>query len=182
MSGRFIAIVGPSGVGKDSVMTAMAKAEPRLTLTRRVITRPSDAGGEEFDGVSLRAFETLEDAGSFALSWAAHGLKYGIPTVVDQSLMDGRDVLANLSRGALLKAKSRFASFTIIHLTARHDVLAQRLSQRGREDTAEISRRLERASFGLPAEIEAIQLDNSGPLDDTVRAALDLLYPEDVTL
>ena len=143
MSGRFIAIVGPSGVGKDSVMTAMAKAEPRLTLTRRVITRPSDAGGEEFDGVSLRAFETLEDAGSFALSWAAHGLKYGIPTVVDQSLMDGRDVLANLSRGALLKAKSRFASFTIIHLTARHDVLAQRLSQRGREDTAEISRRLE---------------------------------------
>ena len=29
MTGRFIAIVGPSGVGKDSVMEALAEADPK---------------------------------------------------------------------------------------------------------------------------------------------------------
>ena len=48
MTGRFIAVVGPSGVGKDSVMQGMAARDPRIVLARRVITRPSDAGGEDF--------------------------------------------------------------------------------------------------------------------------------------
>ena len=56
MTGRFIAIVGASGVGKDSVMAALAASDPRLRLVRRVITRPSAAGGEDFDGVTEDAF------------------------------------------------------------------------------------------------------------------------------
>ncbi|MEO0912102.1 MAG: hypothetical protein AAFY59_03810 [Pseudomonadota bacterium] len=40
MTGRFIAVVGPSGVGKDSVMAGMAARTGQLKLVRRVITRP----------------------------------------------------------------------------------------------------------------------------------------------
>jgi len=177
MSGRFIAVVGPSGVGKDSVMRAMAAAAPRLHLVRRVITRPAEAGGEAFEGVDAQTFEARRAAGAFALSWDAHGLRYGIPAGVDAALARGQDLLANLSRAALPTAHRRFPGFRVIALHADHDVLAARLASRGREDATQIGRRLARADFALPEGIDALHLDNSGPLEATVRRALDALYP-----
>ncbi|TYB86651.1 phosphonate metabolism protein/1,5-bisphosphokinase (PRPP-forming) PhnN [Oceaniovalibus sp. ACAM 378] len=177
MSGRFIAVVGPSGVGKDSVMQGIAARDPRIVLARRVITRPGDAGGEDFDGVTVAEFQALEDAHAFALSWEAHGLHYAIPAAIKTHLQDGRDVLANLSRAALILAKDRFARFEVINLTADHDVLAARLAARGRETDKQIAGRLDRAAARLPDGIEALHLDNSGPLEQTVQAALDRLYP-----
>lgn len=175
--GRLIAVVGPSGVGKDSVMTAMAKTEPRIRLARRVITRPADAGGEIFDAVSVAEFKSQCDRGGFSLWWSAHGLYYGIPAQVQDVLATGQDVLANLSRSILLEAQDRFATLAVISLEARPEVLRDRLISRNREDAAEIARRLVRASCAVPPEISALKLDNSGPLDDTVRQALALLYP-----
>jgi ribose 1,5-bisphosphokinase len=175
--GRFIAVVGPSGVGKDSVMQAMAARDPRIVLARRMITRPSDAGGEDFDGLTVEEFHALHAADAFALSWEAHGLHYAIPATVDAYLQEGRDVLANLSRAVLIRAKDRFAQFEVINLTADRDVLAARLAARGRETTAQIAGRLDRATTGLPDGIAAVHLDNSGPLDQTVQIALDHLYP-----
>jgi len=175
--GRFIAVVGPSGVGKDSVMEALAAAEPNLTLVRRVITRPSAAGGEVFEGVTEAEFAKRKAAGDFALSWPAHGLHYGIPREVDDALATGRDMLANLSRGVLAEGVTRFARFETILLTADTRVLAQRLAQRGRESAAEITRRLERAEFAMPARIKALEVDNSGPLEETVPRILSALYP-----
>ena len=177
MSGRFIAVVGPSGVGKDSVMQAMATGNRRLVLACRVITRPSDAGGEDFDGVTVAKFQALKAAGAFALSWEAHGLHYAIPATVDEQLQDGRDVLANLSRSALIRAKDRFARFDVINLTAEREVLAARLAARDRETATPLAGRLDRAATRLPDDIVALHLDNSGPLEKTVQSAFDYLYP-----
>ncbi|MDO6591072.1 phosphonate metabolism protein/1,5-bisphosphokinase (PRPP-forming) PhnN [Loktanella sp. D2R18] len=178
MTGRFICVVGPSGVGKDSVMHAMAAAEPRLVPVRRVITRPSDAGGEDFDGVTETQFSAMEAAGKFALSWPAHGLRYGIPLGVGGVLASGHDVLANLSRAQLITARGRFAHTEFIALTASRDVLEKRLLVRGRETVEQVAGRLDRASFALPDGIHAHEIDNSGTLDVTVNAVLDLLYPD----
>lgn len=175
--GRFIAVVGPSGVGKDSVMAALSARLPGLTLVRRVITRPGDAGGEDFAGVDQATFDRMAAQGDFALSWQAHGLSYGIPASVDQTLARGADVLANLSRGMLQEARARFARFDTLALTASPQVLAQRLTDRDREDSADIARRLKRADFALPSGIEAIRIDNSGALHDTVDRAIAALYP-----
>ena len=177
MSGRLIAVVGPSGVGKDSVMTAMAASDPRMVLARRVITRPSDAGGEAFDGVSEAELQRRADAGDFALRWQAHGLRYGILRTIDEPLTQGKDVLANLSRAVLLEAQARFAHFEVISLTAARDVLATRLTIRGRESAAQISARLDREAPSLPAGIEVHIVDNSHALDQTVQDVRDRLYP-----
>ncbi|GGX43143.1 ribose 1,5-bisphosphate phosphokinase PhnN [Tateyamaria omphalii] len=177
MTGRLIAIVGPSGVGKDTVMEALASAEPRLELVRRVITRPTGAGGEQFDGQTVPAFQAMEQAGAFALSWTAHGLHYGIPASVDTTLACGKDVLANLSRGVLSRAQKRFPGMTVIALTAAPDVLANRLAARGREKSEDISQRLARADLPMPPGVNPTIIDNSGALAKTVRTALDVLYP-----
>ena len=177
MNGRLIAIVGPSGVGKDSVMQGTAARNPRIMLARRVITRPGDAGGEDFEGVTVAQFQARQDAGEFALSWSAHGLSYGIPASVDAQLDKGRDVLVNLSRSVLVPAKERFARFLAINLTAPPEILAARLAARGREDASQIARRLDRAQAALPQGIAVQQIDNSGALDQTVEAVLAQLYP-----
>lgn len=177
MSGRFIAIVGPSGVGKDSVMQTMSQAEPSLHLVRRVITRPSDAGGEKIEGVSRAEFDARRNAGAFALWWQAHGLSYGIPAEIDGLLETGTDVIANLSRSVLEQALKRFERCEICLLTASIDVLQSRLENRGREDRAEIAKRLERATYQIPNHLEAHVLDNSGPLLQTVQQAFEVLNP-----
>ncbi|KEJ96461.1 phosphonate metabolism protein/1,5-bisphosphokinase (PRPP-forming) PhnN [Pseudosulfitobacter pseudonitzschiae] len=183
MSGRMIAVVGPSGVGKDTVMQALVDAAPQLSLVRRVITRAADAGGEDFDAVSVPMFMGMQAAGEFALSWQAHGLRYGIPATVDRELKQGRDLLVNLSRSVLPAAQARFGAMPVLLLTASPAVLRARLMARGREAGAEIDARLARAGFALPGGIAAIHIDNSGPIADTVRRALAALYPQkDVTL
>jgi ribose 1,5-bisphosphokinase len=180
MSGRFISVVGPSGVGKDSVMTALAGDCGDIRLARRIITRASDAGGEVFDGVTPAEFAERRANGDFALWWEAHGMSYAIPRNVDQDLANGRDVLANLSRSVLEQAAHRFERTEIIFLTAQPDILAQRLAQRGRETPEDIARRLERAGIALPAHLPAHRIDNSGTLAETVAAIRARLYPASV--
>ena len=175
--GRFIAVVGPSGVGKDSVMAALEAADPRFATVRRVITRAPEAGGEDYEAVSETAFARKEAEGSFALSWRAHGLAYGIPVAVEQQLAQGHDVLANLSRGVLRAAQLRFPRFVVLSLTAPASVLAQRLAGRGRESAAEIERRLERSGFPIPEGLPVIEVANSGALSDTVAAVRAALQP-----
>jgi ribose 1,5-bisphosphokinase len=177
MCGRFIAIVGPSGVGKDSVMRALADLDDRFVLARRVITRPSDAGGEDYDGISEGGFSARLVNGDFALSWPAHGLRYGIRSTVDDQLSRGMDVLANLSRAVLIQARDRFDRFEVIVLTASQSALAARLHNRGRENEAEITRRLQRASYEIPKEIDARVVDNSGPIEQTVAMISAQLHP-----
>ena len=156
-------------------MVALAKADPRFALLRRVITRDPEAGGEDYMPVTEAQFAEMEAAGAFALSWPAHGLRYGVPVAVDQQLAEGTDVLANLSRGKLVEASRRFERFLVLSLTAPVDVLAERLAERGRESAEDIAARLKRAPFALPDGLSVIAVDNSGPLDQTVariRSAL----------
>jgi len=177
MSGRFIAVVGPSGAGKDSVMEAMVADRPGLYRVRRVITRPSDAGGEAFEGVTEAEFAARVARGDFALHWSAHGLQYGIPAEVCAVLEVGKDALANLSRGVLKQASAAFGRLHVLSITAQPDVLASRLAGRGRESGAGIARRLARVAPAMPSGLTVTEIDNSGALDDAVAVALSALYP-----
>lgn len=180
MSARLIGVVGPSGVGKDSVMHALAAQVPAIRLVRRVITRPSEAGGEAFDGVSEAEFARRVEADEFGLWWRAHGLAYGIPHAQVEERPDGEIALVNLSRAVLDEARARYPGFAVLSLTAAPETLAHRLAGRGRESEAEIAARLERAGYARPEGADVIEISNDGALDETVQAALSRLYAERV--
>jgi phosphonate metabolism protein PhnN/1,5-bisphosphokinase (PRPP-forming) len=159
-----VAVVGPSGAGKDTLMAgALARIGPdgRFRFVRRSITRPASAGGEDHEHLDRDAFLRRRDSGGFALWWEAHGLLYGIPRDVEADLAAGRCVVANLSRGALAEADARYP-LLVLEITAPPEVLARRLAARGREDPASIAERLAREA-PLPPSLRVRRVVNDGP-------------------
>lgn len=178
--GRLIAVVGPSGVGKDSVMAGIHTVLPETHLVRRSITRAPDLGGEDYEPVSAAQFRTMAANGAFAVHWSAHGLSYGIPSAVKDRLNGGTDCIANFSRRALVDAAGVFPHFLVLNITASPATLLRRLAARGRETEEEIVKRLAQAEKPLPDGLQVVHLSNDGPLSETVARAAALLLPASV--
>ena len=175
--GVFIAVVGPSGAGKDTIIDYARERlndDSGVEFVRRVITRPSDAGSEDHDTLADAAFDEAEKQGAFALSWPAHGLKYGLPASVDRTIADGRVAIANLSRGALPALRQRYANVAVVEITARHDILAERLSARGRESRGEVLARLARTA-AVDRGADVITIDNSGAREEAGERFLEIV-------
>jgi ribose 1,5-bisphosphokinase len=57
----------------------------------------------------------------------------------------------------------------VVHISAAHEVLAQRLAQRGRESGDEMVKRLSRnVALNLPA--HAVSIDNNSTVEDAVSS------------
>jgi ribose 1,5-bisphosphokinase len=173
-----IAVVGPSGVGKDSLMDFARQhfsGRTDIRFVRRMITRPKDPIGEDHEPVTPEDFETLARSDAFAVHWKAHGLGYGIPAAVNDDLAAGYIVIVNGSRSALDGFRTAFPRLLIVNVTARPDVLAKRLAARGRETAADIEARLARATEPLPDDMKVVTIDNSGDLATAGQQLVDLV-------
>lgn len=166
----FVAIVGPSGAGKDTVIRAVAEAvrdQPGIIFVRRVITRLSDSVTEDHDTMTSEAFEAGRAAGMFCLSWGAHGLFYGLPQSILDAVDRGSTVVANVSRTVLAEAARTFGRVAVVEITADPEILVERIIARGRESVDEARGRIARSvAFHVPhAACCYVRIDNSGPID-----------------
>jgi phosphonate metabolism protein PhnN/1,5-bisphosphokinase (PRPP-forming) len=170
-------VVGPSGAGKDTLIDAARAARPDIHFPRRVITRPAEAGGEPHVASTAEDFDAAAAAGMFALHWAAHGLRYGIPATIAARLGDGEHVLVNVSRGVVETARGAFDPIRVLVVTAPPAVLATRLAARGRETAEDIARRLARAPYAVPSGEDVYLIENGGPRSAGVARFLSSLAP-----
>ena len=174
--GALVAVVGPSGAGKDTLMSRAAAhpaLHPTIHFARRVVTRRAQVASEDHDSLDDAGFARAEASGAFALVWAAHGLRYGLPSAIRDEVAAGWVVVANLSRRSLAEAAGAFGTLHVVEVTAEPDVLLARLSARGREPEATIRDRLARqVAVAVPPEAAGhLCVDNSGD----VAAATDRL-------
>ena len=171
-----IAVVGPSGAGKDTLMAGARAAiahDARFRFVRRSITRPAEAGSEDHEALSEADFAARRTAGGFALSWGAHGLHYGIPRDIEEDIAARRVVIANLSRAVLPEASARYR-LRVLNITAPMEVLAARLAARGRETTADIAARLAR-EVALPDGLDIERVMNDADVAEGVARVLAAL-------
>lgn len=167
--GVMIAVVGPSGAGKDSLLNLARlhyRDDARIGFVQRVITRPTDGATEDHVPVTAEEFELRAQDGRFAVQWEAHGLRYGIPVDTVDQIATGRILLANGSRAALDRFRAAYADLAVLEITAWPEIIASRLAGRGRETVQEIERRLARDAGNWLPDCRHIRIDNSGTLED----------------
>jgi ribose 1,5-bisphosphokinase len=177
-TGTLFLVVGPSGVGKDTLIDGAKAAlahDKNYVFPARFITRPADAGGEQHVEVSAEDFELSVNNGHYALSWHAHGLGYGIPLAIEAMLESGQHVVVNVSRSVLDQARAAFAKVRIVSISAPSDVLALRLAARGRETAAEIDERIGRAAAYNVAGPDVIELVNNADLHTAIEKLVAIL-------
>jgi phosphonate metabolism protein PhnN/1,5-bisphosphokinase (PRPP-forming) len=171
-----ILIVGASGAGKDTLLNGVRELlgeHPGVRFVRRVITRPGDMGEEDHESCTLQEFEAREQAGDFALSWRAHGLRYGIPADISFDLAKGRVVIANVSRAVVAEAAEQFP-VSVVEITAPAELRAGRLARRGREAADDVARRLSRA-IELPLPVQRLVVVNDGTPEQGARRLMEAI-------
>jgi ribose 1,5-bisphosphokinase len=167
-TGTFIAVVGPSGAGKDSLIAYAREAlagDADFLFPHRVITRAPEPA-EQHISVPLEEFLRRRDSGHFILHWEAHGLCYGIPRDVESEISGGRNVILNISRSIIGRTRQVFPASAVIEITALPEILAQRLAGRGRESKPDQVARLAR-TLSIAANVT---VSNNGDLEDAGRA------------
>lgn len=173
--GTLIAVVGPSGAGKDSLLTYARDrlgADPAVLFVRRVITRPAAPEAEDHDSLPVDAFLAAQASGLFAVAWQAHGLHYAIPAAVHRHLAGGGIAVVNGSRAALPAIRAAFGRVITVRISCRPEILVARLAARGREDAERQQARLARSVTTAEADREVVEIDNSGDLSTAGDALL----------
>lgn len=177
-TGKLVLVVGPSGSGKDTLISWCRSrlADNRaIVFPRRIITRPAGDVSEDHEAVSEEAFARRVAAGAFAIHWRAHGLGYGVSVEIEPALAAGQTIVVNVSRSVIDDVRSRFQTVLVVSITARREIIAQRLRQRGREDDSAIDRRLARGAAVDVGGPNLVEIDNSGPVEQAGAIFLRLI-------
>lgn len=178
--GVLVAVAGPSGAGKDSVINYarahLGSLAQEVTFVRRSITRAADQDAEDYESLTEDNFARRLNQGDFAAYWHANGLIYGLPVSMDRPLSAGGVVVANVSRSVFPELRQRYAHVLPVIVTAPAEVLAGRLIARARESREEVVSRLERANAGDLKVENAVVIANDRELEIAGRAFLAVLH------
>ncbi|MFK4652039.1 ribose 1,5-bisphosphokinase [Bradyrhizobium japonicum] len=177
--GRLVLVVGPSGAGKDTLLRLAQAAcidDHDIVFPRRVVTRESSEA-EDNMAMSQDEFRRAREHGDFAVHWEAHGHSYALPLEINDDILAGRAVVANVSRTVIGALRQAYANVVVVAITAPPDVLAQRLAARARHSDGNIADRLARSVDDTSANADVTIL-NAGSADYHSRQLVRVIRNE----
>ncbi|MET4208177.1 phosphonate metabolism protein/1,5-bisphosphokinase (PRPP-forming) PhnN [Bradyrhizobium sp. LA2.1] len=177
--GRLVLVVGPSGAGKDTLLRLAQAAcvdEHDIVFPRRVVTRESSEA-EDNMAMSQEEFRRAREHGDFAVHWEAHGHSYALPLEINDDILAGRAVVANVSRTVIGALRQAYTNVVVVAITAPPDVLAQRLAARARHSDGNIADRLARSVDDASANADVTIL-NAGSADYHSRQLVRVIRNE----
>ncbi|WP_433192608.1 guanylate kinase [Nocardia sp. CA-107356] len=156
--GRLVVLVGPSAVGKSTVVRCVRERLPQLVFSVSATTRaprPGEVDGRDYRFVSREEFDAMIAAGEL-LEWAdIHGglQRSGTPAKpVRDGLAAGLPVLVEVDlEGARSVRKAIPEALLVFLAPPSWDELVSRLTSRGTESPEVIARRLDTARTELAA-------------------------------
>ncbi len=145
-----IVLSGPSGAGKDAVLTRIKESGYPLQYITTMTTRPQRAGEKnklDYHFVSPEKFRELIKNEEL-LEWAnVFGNWYGVPKqAVKQALDEGQDIIVKIDiQGAATIKKIMPGAVFIFLMPPSIEELALRLKQRHSESSSDLALRLKTA-------------------------------------
>jgi guanylate kinase len=146
-----VVLSGPSGVGKDALLTRMRALGHHfhyvVTATTRT-QRPGEKDGVDYHFLSYQEFQQMADEGQL-LEWAkVYGNHYGVPKAeISQALSEGKDVIVKVDvQGAATIKKILPQAVFVFLMPPSLEELERRLKQRRSESSIDLALRLEKAS------------------------------------
>ena len=141
----------PSGGGKSSLARALAKNCDRVMTSVSHTTRnirPGETDGVDYNFVDVDTFERMIGAGEFVEYANVFGQYYGTSReAIVGNLAAGKSVVLDIDWQGARQVRDAFEDAVSIYiLPPSLEVLAERLSARGREDDKQLQERLSKAS------------------------------------
>jgi guanylate kinase len=180
-----VVISGPSGVGKDSLVTALLERNPGL---RRVVTatdrprRPDETDGVDYHFVSTAEFERMI-AQDGMIEWArVYGQYKGIPKwELERALATGQDVIVRVDVQGAATVRRLMPQAILIFIAAPSEPeMIRRLRERGGDTEEQMEARIATAREELSRlrEFDYLIINCRGRLDRTVEQADAILTAE----
>ena len=184
--GRLVVLLGPSAVGKSTVVHRLREEIPQLYFSVSMTTRdprPGEVDGRDYFYVTREEFQEKIDAGEM-LEWAdIHGglQRSGTPAgPVRDALSEGRQVLVEVDIvGARNVARMMPEANTVFLAPPSWEVLVDRLVGRGTEPQDVIDRRLKTAKAELAAKDEFDVVVVNDDIDRAVAEITEILLGRD---
>lgn len=154
--GFLVVLSGPSGVGKNTVLSTVLPQVPGLQYSISVTTRPPRPGevhGQDYFFVSEEEFDRLVQEDRL-LEWAEFvGYRYGTPRdYIEQCLQAGMTVIMDIDIQGARQVRQKMPEAILVFLWPPSlDELSRRIRERGKDSEAAISRRLSMARQELQA-------------------------------
>ncbi|WP_194813992.1 guanylate kinase [Nocardia sp. XZ_19_385] len=156
--GRLVVLVGPSAVGKSTVVRCVRERLPQLVFSVSATTRaprPGEVDGRDYRFVSRDEFDAMIEAGEL-LEWAdIHGglQRSGTPAApVREAMTAGLPVLVEVDLEGARSVRAAIPEATLVFLAPPSwDELVSRLVSRGTETPEVIERRLTTARTEMAA-------------------------------
>ncbi|MBA7684561.1 Guanylate kinase [subsurface metagenome] len=146
----FIVLSGPSGIGKDAILTRMKESDYPLEYITTVTTRPRRAkerDNVDYHFVSTESFQEMITGNELLERANVYSNWYGVPKKpVKQALDKGQDIIVKVDiQGAATIKKILPEAVFIFLIPASMEELAIRLKQRQTESPSDLALRTKTA-------------------------------------
>jgi guanylate kinase len=180
-----IVISGPSGVGKDAILSRMKARKLPFEFIVTVTTRPrrpTEKNQLDYHFISVDEFQKLLKSEGL-LEWAnVYGNWYGVPKVpVKNALSQGKDTIIKVDvQGAANIKKILPEAVFIFIFPPSLEELSNRLGRRCTESASDLSVRLKTAESEMQqvCYFDYIVMNPSNEIDDAVENILAIITAE----
>jgi guanylate kinase len=150
--GLLFVLSSPSGAGKTTIVRGLIAADPGLTLSVSVTTRPPRQGeidGRDYLFINLERFSEMMAHGEFLEHAIVFGHSYGTPrSPIEAALATGRDVVADVDWQGAQQLAERLAHdlVSVFVLPPSLDALRTRLHARAQDSASVVSTRMAKSA------------------------------------